>query len=45
MTKRAVVVGINDYSNQPSAKHFSWPRLRDMLGPSAAGTPQRGRLR
>ena len=27
MTKRAVVVGINDYSNQPPTKYFSWPSL------------------
>jgi len=31
MTKRAVIVGINDYSQQPSTKYFSWPSLGGCL--------------
>lgn len=36
MTKRAVVVGINDYSNQPPTKYFSWPSLGGCLADASA---------
>lgn len=31
MTRRAVIVGINDYSNQPPTTYFSWPNLGGCL--------------
>ena len=36
MTKRAVIVGINDYSNQLPTAYFSWPNLGGCLADAAS---------
>lgn len=36
MTKRAVIVGINDYSQQPATAYFSWPSLGGCLADAEA---------
>ncbi|UTT71292.1 caspase family protein [Arthrobacter sp. DNA4] len=36
MTKRAVIVGINDYSQQPATKYFMWPNLGGCLADASS---------